>query len=270
MSRSNHARIRLWTCVATALFAAAQALAGGASLRAEQETLVYYFCADSHVDNYAVLKSAFDHYLVPRSRLRFQPVRRWKDFERLLDAATPAYFIMNGATFANVGPPRRLMPALASEWRESLFEHYDLYLGRAVVEETGGATPVIATSFTAEAANRLIDEILTDAGYTNIPSFRLLQVPKHLDALIATRLGLADAALAPRDASDGNGHFDEARRLRGRPYLRLVVARNENIEQSTDLEALRRMHEDAEGARALQLIRVTRFLSTPRGAEEAP
>ncbi len=177
---------------------------------------------------------------------------------------------MNGATFAHVGPPHRLIPVLVGEWRESLYEHFDLHIGRSFSEETGDASLVIATSFTAEAAGRLITEILTDAGFTNTPVFRLLHVPKHLDALIAVRLGLADAALAARESTTAIGQIDEANRLRGRPYLRLVVARNETVDVRPDLENLRRMHEDTEGAAALQLLRVTRFLNPPSVPEDAP
>lgn len=254
----------------TAGLATSLLLVAGRILCAEPDPTIYYFCAESHVDNYAVLKSAFDHFLVPRAGIRFQPVRRWKDFEGLLDSGAPAYFIMNGATFAHVGPPHKLIPALVGEWRGSRYEHFDLHISRSFSGATGNASPVIATSFTAEAAGRLITEILTDAGYTNTPNFRLLHVPKHLDALIAVRLGLADAALAARESTTATGQINEANRLRGRPYLRLVVARNETVDARPDLENLRHMHEDPEGNTALQLLRVTRFLSLPSEPEDAP
>lgn len=253
-----------------AVVAAALLAGAGGSLSAEQEPTIYYFCAESHVDNYAVLKSTFDHYLVPHAGIRFQPVRRWKDFEALIQSAVPAYFIMNGATFANIGPAARLFPVLAGEWHGSLYEHFDLHFGRSVNREKVGEGLVIATSFTVEAAGRIIAEILSDAGYTNAPTFRLLHVPKHLDALIAVRLDQADAALAARETATAFGQTDEARCLRGRPYLRMVVSQRANSEPRPETRALARMHEDPEGAQALQFLRLVRFIDLPKAQEEAP
>lgn len=191
---------RLRACTQRAFFALLAAFATSISAANEPPlTIIYYHNGESAANNFKLLKDEFDLYFSRTGSLRFQPVRHRVDLESAITAGTIRIAVLSSWHFRELqrrGVP--LHPLLVGEWEGNCRQTHIFWMRADNVSDSSARPLLLASSRPKEEIARFL------AGSTEfaLPDFRILPVPKDVDALLSVTFGMADAALATRTASD--------------------------------------------------------------------
>lgn len=160
---------------------------------------VFFYNPETNVDNFAALKTEFDTYLSAQGSYTFQPYSDRTIFEHTLLEKPDGIYLLSSWHYSQLNTKIPLEPILVGTTKGEFLQKKILTARDTTgLEDLKGAT--IAGAGTEEYLHNLLRQMLGSEQENLIASFKLLTVPKDIDALMAVGFGMAKAALA----SEGN------------------------------------------------------------------
>lgn len=257
-----HRKARISALRVLALFLCCAALASADTQ--DGASTILYFNGESAANNFKLLKDEFDAYLGRTGSFRFQPVRHQHDAETAIGAGEMKIAVLASWHFRQLrrmGIP--LYPVLVGEADGSCHQTHILWHRVGNLPAASDRPLTLASSRPKEEVVRFLE------GHSEfaLSDFRLLAVPKDIDALMSVTFGMADAALATRAAANALFQANPNPSARLSPLgaemsdLHPVVATVDPHHPRT-VEAIRqleRMGDTPEGRQCLLLLGLDRF-----------
>lgn len=220
---------------------------------------IYHFNPESHSDRNLILKNTFDLYFQARYNIQLQPVEDQGSFEQLITSGGHNLFIMSHWRYHQLVKAHPDLTPRLQGIKDGKNTFRKLLIGKQPLPK-GRMT--IAVSGTERYVQTLLQQMSFNDSTLGSKPFRLLKVPKDIDALLAVSFGMADTALAADSSFEKlsllyRNEFQQLEILgTSQPQQRLVVVvRNEHQQQlQTALEALETMDQSSEGKLGLNLL----------------
>ncbi|CAM2009994.1 PhnD/SsuA/transferrin family substrate-binding protein [Acanthopleuribacter pedis] len=158
------------------------------------EKTVYFYSSETNINNFSLLKSEFDAFFLSHGGFRFQPFREKGQFELQVHAQPSGVFLVSSWHFRDLAESLDLEPVLVGSFRGQNTYKKILITRKGVTEFPPKKRLTIASSGSEEYAHVLLAQMAGDR--LSPKDYRLLTVPKDIDALMSVGFGMADAALA--------------------------------------------------------------------------
>ncbi len=158
------------------------------------EKTVYFYSSETNINNFSLLKSEFDTWLQAHGGFRFQPFSEKGQFELQLHANPTGVFLVSSRHFRDLRRDLDLEPVLVGSFRGRSTYKKILITRKEVTEFPPKKRLIIASAGSEEYARTLLKQMAGDR--LTPDDFRILTVPKDIDALMSVGFGMADAALA--------------------------------------------------------------------------
>lgn len=156
---------------------------------------IYFFSSESSINNFNMLKGEFDWFFSSSGSHKFQPFRNRADFEGLLSEKRTGLYLMSSWHYSRLADRRGLRPVLVGSRRQSTSQRHVLSARKGIggLAELRGKT--IAAAGSKEFAEELLRQMLPEAERATVSQFKILTVPKDIDALMSVGFGVAAAAI---------------------------------------------------------------------------
>ncbi|MEE2731072.1 MAG: PhnD/SsuA/transferrin family substrate-binding protein [Pseudomonadota bacterium] len=230
------------------------------SNNAYSETItIYHFNPETHSDRNLVLKNTFDLYFQTRHNIQLQPVEDHHSFVDIVRKIHRSLFIMSDWHYHQLAQEQPDLVPVLQGTKDGKNTFRKLLIGKQPFPSN---QITVAVSGTKD----YVDMILNNMSFNGITlkpgSYRLLKVPKDIDALLAVSFGMADAALASDDSFEKLSQLyrNEYQQLdllgTSQPQQRLVVVllRSQTEQLQPALEALETMDQSQQGKLGLNLL----------------
>lgn len=154
---------------------------------------VFFYNPETSVDNFAVLKTEFDTFLGNQGNYNFQPFNDRATFEKTLQDKPAGVYLLSSWHYALLNEKIPLNPILVGMTKGEVAQRKTLASKPGMEAETlKDAT--VAGAGTEDYLRTLLKKMLGNEALVN--SFKLLTVPKDIDALMAVGFGMAQAAIS--------------------------------------------------------------------------
>lgn len=183
--RISESRRRAWT--AAVLFCAAAA--------APAEDAVYFFNPESSIDSYATLKTEFDTYLAPLGPYVFQPFNVRATFEQALAQKSRGVYMLSGWHYGEIKGRQPLDAVLVGTFKGAFLQR-KILSAKDVADVSALKGVTVAGTGSEDYLRTLLKQTLGPERHALVDSFKVLSVPKDIDALMAVSFGMAQAAIS--------------------------------------------------------------------------
>ena len=154
---------------------------------------VYFYSPESGINNFKVLKTAFDRYLSGYGSYEFQPFRQQEAFQDQVGTGAEGAVLLSGWHYRQIHREYGL-EALAVGTKNGETVNRRILVG-AVGKRGKPVAGVVATAFDPALAEEALEKML---GSDRRKKVEALAVPKDIDALMSVGFGMADYALTTR------------------------------------------------------------------------
>jgi hypothetical protein len=156
---------------------------------------LFFFNPESNIDSYATLKTEFDTYLAPLGAYVFQPFNVRATFEQALTDKSRGVYMLSSGHYGEVKSRNSLEAVLVGTSKGEFLQRRILSAKDAAdVSALKGAT--IAGTGSEDYLKAFLRQMLGPDQKNLVDSFKLLSVPKDIDALMAVSFGMANAAIS--------------------------------------------------------------------------
>lgn len=162
----------------------------------------YFYNPESNVDNFAFLKEEMDLYFKKSCNCRFQPFIEKDIFEKQFIGNQDALIILSSWHYKMLKKRSGIKPVLVGVVNGKTTQKKILSSKKKIqnIEMLKGTR--IASASSDEYTRYLLKQMVGKDNEKLVDSFRLLGVPKDIDALISVGFGVADAALTTENSLD--------------------------------------------------------------------
>lgn len=160
---------------------------------------VFFYNPETSVDNFAALKTEFDTYLTRQGNYSFQPFNDRTTFEKTLQDRPPGVYLVSSWHYALLNERIPLNPVLVGMAKGEVSQRKTL-TSKLATDPTTLKEATVAGSGTEDYLRNLLKKML--GSETLVNSFKLLTVPKDIDALMAVGFGMAQAAVSSEASLD--------------------------------------------------------------------
>ncbi|WP_333687314.1 PhnD/SsuA/transferrin family substrate-binding protein [Methylococcus capsulatus] len=183
--RTRWLRRRAWTAAALCCAAAT----------APAEDAVFFFNPESSIDSYATLKTAFDTYLAPLGPYVFQPFNVRATFEQALAQNSRGVYMLSGWHYGEI-KGRQSLDAVLVGVSKGAFLQRKILSAKDVADVSALKGVTVAGTGSEDYLRTLLKQTLGPERHALVDSFKVLSVPKDIDALMAVSFGMAQAAIS--------------------------------------------------------------------------
>lgn len=155
---------------------------------------IFFYNPETNVDNFATLKTEFDTYLAGQGGYTFQPFNDRSNFEKMLMGKPDGIYLLSSWHYSQLNAKIPLEPVLVGTAKGEFLQRKVLTT-RDAADAAGLQGGTIAGAGTEDYLRNLLRQMLPGQEAL-VNSFKLLTVPKDIDALMAVGFGMAKAALA--------------------------------------------------------------------------
>lgn len=224
------------------------------------KVIIYFYSSETNINNFKSLKIEFDRYLSRFGPYEFQPFSNRDDFERHIKDKKNCLFLLSSWHYRQIHKAYSLTPVLSGHRKNKKYQKRILVAGGTKSDIESIKSARIASASNPQHTTSVLMEMLKDK-YSG-EHFRILTVPKDIDALMSVGFGMASYAL-----STGNS-LEELRQANptlcskmsilaeGKQSLLLVLAMPEGFNQDSEkmVSILQGMSMDAEGKQKIRML----------------
>jgi hypothetical protein len=226
----------------------------------EGKITVYFYSSETSINNFKSLKIEFDRYLSRYGPYELQPFSSRKDFENHIKDKTNCLLLLSSWHYRHIHKTFSLTPILCGHRKDRKYQKRILVAGGLTRDIKTLRTARIASASNLEHTISVLTDMLKGK-YSGEP-FRILTVPKDIDALMSVGFGMAGFAL-----STGNS-LEELRTVNpalcskisilaeGEQSLLMVLAATTGSNQDAEKvsKILQDMAADPEGKRRIRML----------------
>ncbi len=224
------------------------------------KTTVYFYSSETNINNFKSLKIEFDRYLARFGSYEFQPFSSREDFERHVKDKENCLLLLSSWHYRQIHKEFSLTPVLTGHRKNKKYQKRILVAGGANSDIESIKNGRIASASNPQHTTSVLMEMLKEK--FSGEHFRILTVPKDIDALMSVGFGMASYAL-----STGNS-LEELRQANpklcskmcvlaeGEQSLLLILAVPEVFDQDSEkmVSILQDMSMDVEGKQKIRML----------------
>ena len=169
------------------------------SARAQRPLTIFFYSAESNINNFSTLKAAFDQYLSSQGSFRFQPFSDRATFEQTIANEREGLFVLSSWHYRNLRERVPMEPLLVGVSKSQSSRRRMLSARRTIASLDLLRNAKVASAASDEYTHTLLRQMMTGSSLGLGPGTKVLVVPKDIDALMAVSFGIADAAVATED-----------------------------------------------------------------------
>lgn len=167
---------------------------------APDNTIIYFYSSETNINNFKSLKMEFDQYLFRFGSYQFQPFNDRETFEEQIKGKQNCLILLSSWHYANIYKEYAFKPLLVGSRKGKKYQKRVLVTSsRSGSIETVKAGR-IASSSSVQHTISTLQQMFQDNNV--VKSFRILTVPKDIDALMSLGFGMAKAALTTDSSLD--------------------------------------------------------------------
>jgi hypothetical protein len=170
-----------------------------AAAQPQRTITIYFYSAESNINNFSSLKTEFDRYLATQGTFRFQPFSDRATFEQRIGTDREAVFVLSSWHYRNLKDRVPMEPLLVGVSKNLSARRLMLSARRSVTSLDQLRNGTVASAVSEEYTHTLLRQMMPGTGRGSDPMVKVLIVPKDIDALMAVGFGIADAAVATED-----------------------------------------------------------------------
>ncbi len=158
-----------------------------------EKTTIYFYSAETNINNFKSLKMEFDGYLAQFGNYEFQPFSDRKTFEEHVRDKSKSLLLVSSWHYANIYQDYGLSPLLVGVRNGQTSQKRILVSSqKADPADIAGAGQIASASSVPHTTSILSGMFHEDEATA---SFKILTVPKDLDALMSVGFGMAKSAM---------------------------------------------------------------------------
>jgi len=174
---------------------------------------IYFYSSETNINNFKSLKMEFDRYLSKFGPYEFQPFSARDVFEKQVKGKENCLLLLSSWHYRHIRKKYALTPALTGVRNGKKYQRKILVSGEKPADieaKPGLIASASSLQYTISALKRMLKK------YAEHP-FRVLTVPKDIDALMSVGFGMAKLAFASKNA------FDELKGVNPRLCMKMKV-----------------------------------------------
>lgn len=176
-------------CVIGIMFSGLLYLSGAGS----EKVVIYFYSAETNINNFKSLKMEFDRYLTQFGDYEFQPFSDRNTFEEHVKDKSQGLLLLSSWHYANIYESYALKPILVGIRDGQKFQKRLLVTGSTSTDQetikSGQIASASSVPHTQTTLAAMFHEKIDETQY------KILTVPKDLDALMSVGFGMAKSAL---------------------------------------------------------------------------
>jgi hypothetical protein len=156
---------------------------------------LYFYSSETNINNFGTLKGEFDSFFATAGGHRFQPFSDRAAFEGLIRENRPGLYLMSSWDYAQIPQRPVWNPVLVGTIKDKATQRHVLCAKKfgASLASLSGIT--VASAGKRAFTQGLLTQLLPVDQQPLVPSLKVLEVPKDMDALMAVGFGAAAAAV---------------------------------------------------------------------------
>jgi len=230
--------------------------------RAGPAPTVYFYSPETNINHYSLLKTEFDTYLAGHGRYRFQPFSKQADFEKFVASKNEVVLLVSSWHFRKLRDTVPLEPVLVGVLRNGSTQRRVLSAKKSVEGLFSLGGQKITSAGSKEFTQTVLLSMLGDARRELVESFKILVVPKDIDALMAVSFGMSKAALTTEGSLDKlrkinpkkHGQLHQLASSEGALLPLVAVSKGSGARVQNLVAVIAAMGDKPEGAKCLKMI----------------
>jgi hypothetical protein len=227
---------------------------------ASEKVTIYFYSAETNINNFKSLKMEFDRYLGEFGDYEFQPFSDRATFEEYVKDKPRSLLLISSWHYTNIFQDYALQPLLVGRRNGHVSQKRVLVtLSDTTAPETVSAAPIASASSVDHTTN-ILSRMLEIEETAN--AFKILTVPKDLDALMSVGFGMAKSAVITENSFESLNTINPSlyKKLNivaeGEETLLLIVAApNSFVNEAQEvISILQKMADDPDGKNRIGML----------------
>lgn len=227
---------------------------------AQDKITVYFYSSETNINNFKSLKMEFDQYLSKRGGYEFQPFSDREAFENYVRDKKTCLLMMSSWHYKNIWKEYALQPILVGLRNGKEFQKRILVGREKSADLASAKTGRISSATSVGHTRSVLSEIFGD---NNDPAlFKILTVPKDIDALMSVGFGMSQSALTTGNSleklkSVNSVLYDKMKVLaQGRESLLLILAVPESFAANAQkaVQVIQNIPSDPDGKDKIKML----------------
>jgi len=225
----------------------------------EGKIKIYFYSSETNINNFKSLKMEFDRYLSKFGPYEFQPFSARDVFEKQVKGKENCLLLLSSWHYNHIHESYGLKAALTGLRNGKKYQRKIIVVNEKFADIVAGKPGLVASASSLQYTNNALESML-QGKYA--PPFKVLTVPKDIDALMSVGFGMAKMAFASDNA------FDELKGVNpklcsrmkvmaeGEETLRLILALPQGFKENSQktIDMIKNMPMDADGKRRIRML----------------
>jgi len=225
----------------------------------EGKIKIYFYSSETNINNFKSLKMEFDRYLSRFGPYEFQPFSARDVFEKHVKGKENCLLLLSSWHYRHIHKEYSLMPALSGVRKGRKYQRKILVADEKAPDIEAAKPGLIASASSLQYTISVLKRMLKK--YAEHP-FRVLTVPKDIDALMTVGFGTAKLAFASKNAFDDLRGVNPrlCRKMKilaeGEESLLLIVALPQSFTTNRKkmVDMIRNMSMDSDGRKRIRML----------------
>jgi hypothetical protein len=165
-----------------------------------EKIVIYFYSSETNINNFKSLKMEFDQYLSAFGEYEFQPFSDRETFEEHVKDKTHCLLLLSSWHYINIHKDYSLKPVLVGVRNGQKIQKRILVASDGSADVASVKTGQIASASSPQHTLSTLKEMFK--GQDSGENFKILTVPKDIDALMSVGFGMAQSALITESALD--------------------------------------------------------------------
>ena len=225
----------------------------------EGKIKIYFYSTETNINNFKSLKMEFDRYLSKFGPYEFQPFSSRDVFEKQVKGKENCLLLLSSWHYSNIHQKYALTPALTGLRNGKKYQKRIVVTSRKSADIVAGKPGLVASASSLQYTNSALNSMF-QGKYTH--PFKVLTVPKDIDALMSVGFGMAKMAFASESAFDElkliNPRLSSKMKVmaEGEETLGLILALPQGFKGNSQqtIHMIKNMSMDADGKRRIRML----------------
>ena len=223
------------------------------------KTKIYFYSTETNINNFKSLKMEFDRYLSGFGPYEFQPFSAREVFEKQVKGKENCLLLLSSWHYRHIHQKYNLTPALTGLRNGKKYQKRIVVSAMKSPDIVASKPGLVASAGSLEYTNSALNSMLKGK-YAH--PFKVLTVPKDIDALMSVGFGMAKMAFASENAFEElkvvNPRLSSKMKIlaEGEETLGLILALPVGFKgnSQTTIDVIKNMPMDADGKRRIRML----------------
>lgn len=182
-----------FSCILPLILCVIILLSRASALADPEKIVIYFYSAEANINNFKYLKMEFDRYLAQFGDYEFQPFSDRNTFEEHVKGKTHSLLLLSSWHYTNIYQDYSLLPLLVGVRNGQTSQKRVLVSASSSDDIATVKAGQIASASSIQHTTSTLARIFQEEEAT--ATYKILTVPKDIDALMSVGFGMAKSAL---------------------------------------------------------------------------